>query len=609
MTEPQPETPIQNHGLVGNMRSAALVCLEGDIDFFCYPEFDSPSVFAALLDREKGGSFSLRPEATGFTVDQLYVPDTNVLLTRFLFDDALAEITDFMPVGDGAGHVLVRQVEVLRGKVRFRVACSPRFDYARARHTTERKGDTCVLFTPDEGVVAPMELRASVPLEARDDSAFAIFTLNKGERAAFVFGEPHELSDEPDLVRLAQEQRQRTCTYWKQWAHKSSYQGRWRELVTRSSLVLKLLTSEQYGSLIAAPTFGLPEEIGGVRNWDYRYTWLRDASFTLYALTRLGHVEESRRFKQWIRDRMIPESEGRGPLQTMYGIDGRMNLEESELSHLGGHRGSKPVRIGNAAYRQLQLDIYGELFDAMYLSSKYGDGVAYEAWERMKHGLRWLAEHWRDPDEGIWEIRGGRKEFLHSRIMCWVAFDRALRLAGKRSLSGPFDWMERARDAIVRDVHESFWDAEIGAFVQYKGSKAVDASALLMPLMRFISPADPRWLSTLAVIERDLVVDALVKRYHTSSGVDGLEGSEGSFVACSFWFVEALARSGRVDQAHELFAKLVTYGNHLGLYSEELSPRGEHLGNFPQALTHLALISAATYLDRHLSHDKPAPWS
>jgi GH15 family glucan-1,4-alpha-glucosidase len=359
---------------------------------------------------------------------------------------------------------------------------------------------------------------------------------------------------------------------------------------------------------VAAPTFGLPGAIGGPRNWDYRYTWLRDSSFSLYALMRLGYTEEARRFNEWLRGR-LQFGRAEGPLQTMYGIDGRTELPEYELAHLDGYRGSKPVRIGNAAFSQLQLDIYGEMFDAFYLSSKYGDAPSYEGWQRLKEILKWLAGHWSDPDEGIWEVRGGRREFLHSRLMCWVAFDRVIRLGRKRSLEGPFGWMEDCRDAIVRDIQENFWDPDLQAFVQYKGAKEVDASSLLMPLMRFISPLDPRWLSTLDRIERELTVDTLVKRYRPANKVDGLSGEEGSFTACSFWFIEALARSHQVEKARLLFEKMLGYANHLGLYSEELSESGEHLGNYPQALTHLALISAASYLNRVLEQKQHKPWS
>ena len=379
-------------------------------------------------------------------------------------------------------------------------------------------------------------------------------------------------------------------------------------MVHRSALLLKLLISREHGSLIAAPTFSLPEEIGGVRNWDYRFTWLRDATFTLYALIRLGFVDEAEAFIDWLKGRLSDDAE-RGPLQVMYGIDGRQKLDEVTLDHLSGYENSRPVRIGNAAYQQLQLDIYGEMMDSIYLANKYGDPISHAGWQNVQRILEWLGRNWRRPDEGIWEVRGGAREFLHSRVMCWVAFDRALRLAQKRSLSGPLEIWQRTRDEIRDDVFTNFWDEELQAFVQAKGTKDLDASALLMPMMRFISPVDPTWLSTMRALEKTLVEDTLVRRYEPQrTHVDGLPGEEGHFTACSFWYVECLARAGQLERAQLLFEKLLGYANHLGLYSEQLGSNGQHLGNFPQAFTHLALISAATYLDRALSGTGEAVW-
>jgi GH15 family glucan-1,4-alpha-glucosidase len=379
-------------------------------------------------------------------------------------------------------------------------------------------------------------------------------------------------------------------------------------MVNRSGLLLKLLISRQHGSLIAAPTFSLPERIGGVRNWDYRFTWLRDAAFTLYALIRLGFIDETEAFIDWLNDRLSDDAQ-RGPLQVMYGVDGRQKLEEISLDHFCGYENSRPVRIGNAAYTQLQLDIYGEMMDSVYLANKYGQQISHERWQNVHRILEWLRNNWRRPDEGIWEVRGGPREFLHSRVMCWVAFDRALRLAQKRSLSGPLDVWQHTRDEIRSDVFTNFWSEELKSFVQSKGSQELDASALLMPLIRFISPVDPMWLSTMKAIEEHLIEDTLVRRYHAErTKLDGLPGREGTFTPCSFWYIECLARAGELEKAQLLFEKLLSYANHLGLYSEELGADGRHLGNFPQAFTHLALISAASYLDRALSGTNDATW-
>jgi GH15 family glucan-1,4-alpha-glucosidase len=380
-----------------------------------------------------------------------------------------------------------------------------------------------------------------------------------------------------------------------------TYRGRWREMVNRSALTLKLLTSRQHGSMVASPTFGLPEVIGGGRNWDYRYTWIRDSSFTLYGLMRLGYTDECRDFMRWIMAR-CQDLEPDGSLQIMYGLDGRHELPEEELPHLEGYMASKPVRIGNAAYDHLQLDIYGELMDAIYLYDKYGSPLAYDTWANVVRLIEWVRANWQRPDEGIWEVRGGRWEFLYSRVMCWVALDRAIRLASKRSFPIPLGPWYETRDAIYQDVFTRFWNPELRAFVQHAAASTLDAAALLMPLVRFISPTDPRWISTLQAIEQELVSDSLVYRYRLVDGfTDGLAGQEGTFSMCSFWYVECLSRMGDLHKARFFFEKMLGYANHLGLYGEELGPQAQHLGNFPQAFTHLALISAAYDLDRRLS--------
>jgi GH15 family glucan-1,4-alpha-glucosidase len=583
------------------MRSIALVGIDGSIDFLCYPDFDSPTVFASLLDDERGGRFQIQPQLAESRVRQLYLPDTNILLTRFLSDEGVAELTDYMPIGIRVEqpNEIVRKVSVIRGQVHFKMRCQPRFDYARSVHRIEI-GDGCATFFPASDMCPPMALHSSVAIEQHSSSVISQFSLQAGETAAFVFGEVRPLGQPPEMNFLDRRFRE-TSRFWKTWIAKSNYKGRWREMINRSALLLKLLISRKHGSLIAAPTFSLPEHIGGVRNWDYRYTWLRDATFTLYALIRLGFVDEADAFIDWLKDRLSDDAE-RGPLQVMYGIDGRQKLDEMVLDNLRGYENSRPVRIGNAAYQQLQLDIYGEMMDSIYLANKYGTAISYAGWQDVQRMLEWLGKNWQRPDEGIWEVRGGGREFLHSRLMCWVAFDRALRLAQKRSLSGPLEIWLRTRDAIREDIFTNFWDESLQSFVQSKGRKDLDASVLLMPLVRFISPVDPMWRSTMKAIEGRLVEDTLVRRYEAErTHVDGLPGTEGSFTACSFWYVECLARAGELEKAQLLFEKLLGYANHLGLYSEELGQNGRHLGNFPQAFTHLALISAATYLDRGLS--------
>jgi GH15 family glucan-1,4-alpha-glucosidase len=595
--------PIEDHGVIGDLHTVALVGIDGSIDFLCFPHFDSPSVFAALLDREKGGHFKLAPVMEDADHRQLYLPDSPILLTRFLSREGVAEVSDFMPVeiATGFAHNLVRRAKTVRGEVRFRMECMPAFDYARAEHSV-RETERGVLFESRGADGVALSLTSDVPLEIRGGKACAEFTLGEGETAAFVLEDAGQSVESPcgsdDFVAEA---FKRTMNFWRAWVGRSRYRGRWRETVNRSAMTLKLLTSQRHGSIVAAPTFGLPEEVGGVRNWDYRYTWIRDASFTLYGLLRLGYTEEARRFTEWLAER-CGETDGARSLQVLYGIDGRHRLDEEELPHLSGYRGSRPVRIGNDAYHQLQLDIYGELMDAVYLYDKYGDPIGIDFWSELRGMLSWLEENWQQADEGLWEVRGGRHHFLYSRLMCWVAFDRAIRMARRRSLPGPLDRWHGVRDRIHADIYENFWDEGVAAFVQARGSKNLDASTLIMPLVRFIGPTDPRWTKTREAIEKSLVSDSLVYRYnHGEEFSDGLAGKEGTFSMCSFWYVEGLSRSGDLQKARFYFEKMLGYANHLGLFGEELGPRGEHLGNFPQAFTHIALISTAYDLDRRLT--------
>lgn len=594
--------PIENYGIIGDLHSVALVGMNGSIDFMSFPNFDSPTIFAALLDQKKGGHFILSPIDGDAKQKQIYLSDSNILLTRFLFDDGVAEISDFMPVGEGDhAHDLVRRVKSIRGDIRFRMVCRPRFDYGRTHHKVEER-DGEILFIPERKELPALRLRPSVPTKVENGVAIAEFTLCAGEKASFVLEEAREGEESPSASPdYETEFFKSTLNFWRRWIGSSQYQGRWQDMVNRSALILKLLTFKPTGAIVAAPTLGLPEVVGGERNWDYRYTWIRDASFTLYGLIRLGYTREAAEFMNWIEAR-CDELEPDGSLQIMYGIDGRHELDETILSHFEGYKKSSPVRIGNEAYKQLQLDIYGELMDSVYLYDKYGEPISYDLWQNLVRLLNWVCKNWKQEDEGIWEVRGGRHEFLYSRVMSWVALDRGIRLAQKRSFPSPFDHWMTCRDKIYQDIFKNFWNKKTNTFIQYKGGNALDASSLLMPLVRFISPIDPRWLSTLHAIGNNLVYDSLVYRYQVGKGsVDSLSGKEGTFNMCSFWYVENLSRAGDIEKARFFFEKMLGYANHLGLYSEELGPQVQHLGNFPQAFTHLGLISAAYDINRRLS--------
>ena len=597
---------ISSHGVIGNMRSMALVSDEGTIDYFCHPRLDSPSVFCALLDIHKGGSFAIAPDGAHWRTRQIYIPDTNVLITRFMNGDAVVELTDYMPIMKDSGprSAIVRRVACIRGRAPIKATCAPRFDYGRdGLPGVELVGDAAVFRPNTCQHLDPLRLRSSAAFEKTEGAVVAAFELEEGEVVSFIFECGGELpSGRADPSGFLADSFEETLAYWQGWSAHSSYKGRWREHVLRSALVLKLLSSADHGSIAAAATFGLPEKPGGVRNWDYRFCWLRDAAFATFALMRLGYVQEAMRFNQWVGTCADRSEDGR--LQILYRLDGSAEAEETTLDHLAGYRGARPVRIGNAASSQLQLDIYGALFDCAYLSDKYGEPVTYKAWQGMSRTLNWVCHNWDQPDEGIWEIRGERRDFLSSRLMCWVALDRGLRMAAKRSLPAEHaaEW-ERNRTLIYRDIHENFWNVERSAFTQYKGGATLDASALLMPLVRFIAPRDPRWLSTQQAIERELASDVLVRRYETGErgNIDGLDGNEGAFTPCCFWLVECLARSGETRRARLHFEKLISYANDLGLFSEEIGAGGEQLGNTPQALTHLALISAAYTLDGALN--------
>ncbi len=600
--------PIENYGIIGNMRTAALVGMDGSLDWLCLPHFDSPSVFAAILDDQKGGRFRIAPTCRELRLKQFYWPDTAILVTRFLHEEGIGQVEDFMPLGGAAAvpDELIRRVRVVRGKLPFRLECRPAFDYARAAHQLHLS-DHGARF---DGPQASLGLAVEIPLEREGDGVAADFVLGEGESTTFVlrFLRPEDRLKPCPGVGAAEELFRETVEFWRRWLARCTYTGRWREMVQRSAMTLKLLSFEPTGAIVAAPTCSLPEWIGGKRNWDYRYTWIRDAAFTLYGLLRIGFTEEAARFRDWLEARWNDAGCENGPLQLMYGIDGRTDLTEESLDHLEGYRGSRPVRIGNAAHRQLQLDIYGELMDAVYLHNKYVEPVSYDNWTRLRELLDWLCDNWQREDEGIWEVRTGPRHFVYSKVMCWVALDRGLRLADKRSFPANRGHWLTVRDEIYEQIMTQGYNADRKAFVQAYGSDALDASNLLMPLVFFMAPSDPRMLSTIDAIRQPLGVgglaaDGLVYRYKRRPAPDGKPEQEGTFNMCSFWLVEALTRAGRTDparleDARLLFEQMLGYANHLGLYAEQCGSSGEALGNFPQGFTHLALISAAYNLDR-----------
>jgi GH15 family glucan-1,4-alpha-glucosidase len=593
---------IADHGLIGDLRTAALVGTDGTIDWFCAPRFDSPSVFASILDRENGGAWKIAPNGDSVRTQQFYFPESAVLATRFLTHDGVVEVHDFMPVleaGD-ADHRqrIVRRVVAVRGTSSVRMRLDARPDYARASCTAE---------TVEHGVVLTgdgMRLGLSATSEVTVDGGVLTsdVELSEGQTALFVLEVLDDGAELPDAdIGDTEALFEATLAYWRGWLSQSTYRGRWRETVNRSAITLKLLTHEPSGAIVAAPTTSLPELIGGERNWDYRYVWMRDAAFSLYALLRLGFTHEAKAFIIWLSERLGEDKDhGLGPLRVLYDIDGNQPQDEVTLDHLTGYRDSGPVRVGNAAVEQLQLDIYGELIDSVYLFNKYGDGISSDAWADVTRVVDWVCENWDREDAGMWETRAGVQAHTTSRLMCWVAIERTIRMARQRGLPGDIVTWAAVRDEIYERIMQRSWNEDLKAFTQVEGGDALDAGLLLMPMVKFLSSADPKFLSTLEAIEDRLVVDSLVFRYDPAISPDGLDGEEGTFSLCSFWYVEALTRAGRLEEARLALEKMFTYANHVGLYAEEVGATGDQLGNFPQAFTHLALISAATNLDKAL---------
>lgn len=608
---------IEDYGIIGDMRTAALVGMNGSIDWYCFPYFDSPSLFGALLDDAKGGRFQICPVAEDLRYRQFYWPSTNVLVTRFSHSDGIAELQDFMPVGlpsnSAAPRGLYRRIRCIQGSVRVSITCRPAFDYGRQAHETFLQANGATFRSRD----LSFQLCSAVPLTAdQPGEVSGEMVLEEEQSQIFILRDIQgaDGTAQPPLENEAEQVFQQTVNFWRTWLSRCAYQGRWRERVERSALALKLLTFEPTGAIIAAPTTSLPEVIGGARNWDYRYTWLRDAAFTVYAFLRLGFTAEAVAFINWLHDYAAKHSPTGEKLPVVFTIRGETEIPEITLDHWEGYRQSRPVRIGNQAACQFQSDIYGELMDSLYLYNKYVSPISYDLWTRIRERLAWLCENWRHPDAGIWEMRNREEQFVYSKVMSWVALDRGIRLAGKRSLPADREKWVRERDSIYKEIVRCGWNEKRHAFTQYYGSEDLDASVLIMPLVFFMAPNDPRMIATLNAIRENprrggLLRDGLVYRYPPKARIDGLPGKEGTFNMCSFWLVEALTRAGlthpeMLDESRLLLERMLGYANHLGLYAEQTGFQGEALGNFPQAFTHLAFVSAAFNLDRTLSSRK-----
>ena len=579
---------IEDYALIGDCHTAALVGRDGSIDWLCFPRFDSAACFAALLGGPENGRWLLAPAAKIKAVRRQYSDDSLVLETEFQTARGRVRVIDFMPVHDDRWDV-VRIVEGVSGSVAMRMELIVRFDYGSIVPWVRRVEDLLVITAgPDT-----LELASSVKFEGENMKTVAEFSVRKGQRESFVLNyRPSHFPTRPSIDPA--KALKRTLSRWHRWSGRCSYRGRWGPAVMRSLITLKALTYKPSGGIVAAPTTSLPELVGGVRNWDYRYCWLRDATFTLNALLLAGYHQEAAEWREWLL-RAIAGSPS--DLQIVYGVTGARRLDEFELPWLPGHKKSKPVRIGNAASTQFQLDVYGEVMDSLHLARSADLEPHPEAWNVQLALLEFLESHWQDPDDGIWEVRGPRRHFTHSKIMAWVAFDRAIKDAEKERLEGPVNRWRRVRARIHAQVCEKGFNRAGNTFVQSYGSKFLDASLLLIPQVGFLPADDPRVLGTISAIEKHLLIDGLVLRYSTATLVDALPAGEGTFLACSFWLADSYVLTGRRSEAEALFERLLALGNDVGLFAEEYEPRTKRmLGNFPQALTHMSLVNTARLL-------------
>jgi GH15 family glucan-1,4-alpha-glucosidase len=587
---------IEDYGLIGNTRTAALVSRSGSIDWLCVPRFDSDACLASLVGYDEHGAWSLRPVVPIREARQRYRDETLILETEFVCDGGAVRVTDFMPVGSSEERCdVVRIVEGLEGEVTLEMLLDVRFGYGADVPWTTPAAEG-VLFVAGPNAVL---LRGVRQPQLRDGRASALLRVARGDRIRLQLGWYPSHQPAPEAI---DEDRALVATdgFWRGWARRCTYEGRWRDLIVRSMLTLKAMTYAPTGGIVAAPTTSLPEELGGVRNWDYRYCWLRDASLTLDALMLGGYLDEAGAFRDWL---MRAVAGNPADLQIMYDITGGRRLTELELGWLPGYEGSRPVRVGNAASGQFQLDVYGEALASIYVARKLGLAGRTDTWRPFTRLVEFLERAWQMPDDGIWEVRGGRRHFTHSKVMAWVAIDRSVRSIAEHGLGGDegrrmLPHLTALRERIHAEVCERGFNPVVGAFTQSYGSDALDASVLLIPHYGFLPARDPRMAGTVAAIERGLLRDGFVLRYATESGVDGLPGREGAFLACSFWLADNYAFAGRIDEAEALFERLVGLGNHLGLFAEEYEPTlRRQLGNFPQAFTHLALITTAYGID------------